>query len=65
MRKGIPHSQNRAGAKRKCESLGIVNCIKLGRVITSDHESNGKLYRHICALCLSLGKQFSHPEKDC
>ena len=30
-----------------------------------DHESNGKLHRHICANCLEKGRQFNHPEKDC
>ena len=30
-----------------------------------DHELNGRLQKHICSFCLSLGKVFSHPEKDC
>ena len=30
-----------------------------------DHESNGRLHRHICAYCLSTGKQLGHAEKDC
>ena len=30
-----------------------------------DHETNGKLHRHICAFCLSMGKQLQHAEKDC
>ena len=30
-----------------------------------DHESNGKLHRHICANCLDKGRQLNHPEKDC
>ena len=30
-----------------------------------DHETNGKLHKHICAFCLSVGKQLGHPEKDC
>ena len=30
-----------------------------------DHESNGKLHRHICANCLEKGRQLNHPEKDC
>ena len=32
---------------------------------TRDHESNGKLQRHICAHCLMGGRQLNHPEKDC
>ena len=30
-----------------------------------DHETNGKLHKHICAFCLSVGKQLGYPEKDC
>ena len=30
-----------------------------------DHESNGKLQKHICAYCLMGGRQLAHPEKDC
>ena len=30
-----------------------------------DHETNGKLHRHICAYCLNLGKQLTHSEKNC
>ena len=30
-----------------------------------DHESGGKVYKHICAHCLSQGRQAAHPEKDC
>ena len=30
-----------------------------------DHESNGRLHRHICAFCLSQGKQLSHSKKKC
>ena len=30
-----------------------------------DHEMNGRLQKHVCSFCLSLGKMFSHPEKDC
>ena len=30
-----------------------------------DHETNGKLHRHICPFCLSIGKQLQHAEKDC
>ena len=30
-----------------------------------DHETNGKLHRHICAYCLKLGKQLTHSEKNC
>ena len=30
-----------------------------------DHEMNGRLHKHICAHCLSTGKQLNHAEKDC
>ena len=30
-----------------------------------DHDSNGRLHRHICAFCLSQGKQLAHSEKNC
>ena len=30
-----------------------------------DHDVNGRTHRHICAFCLSSGKQLAHPEKDC
>ena len=30
-----------------------------------DHESNGRLQRHICSFCLMGGRQLPHSEKDC
>ena len=30
-----------------------------------DHEVGGKLHRHICAYCLSQGRQLNHPEREC
>ena len=30
-----------------------------------DHEVNGRVNRHICAFCLTLGKQLNHSEKNC
>ena len=30
-----------------------------------DHEVNGRLNRHICAFCLTLGRQSNHSEKNC
>ena len=30
-----------------------------------DHDVNGRTHRHICAFCLSNGKQLAHSEKDC
>ena len=30
-----------------------------------DHEFAGRMHRHICAYCLSQGKQLNHPEKEC
>ena len=30
-----------------------------------DHESNGRLHKHICAFCLANGRQLNHSEKNC
>ena len=30
-----------------------------------DHEVNGRLNMHICAFCLTMGKQLNHSEKNC
>ena len=30
-----------------------------------DHETNGRLHRHISAFCITMGKQLQHAEKDC
>ena len=30
-----------------------------------DHETNGKLQKHICSFCLNQGRFLSHPQKDC
>ena len=30
-----------------------------------DHESFGKIQRHVCAYCLSVGKILNHPECEC
>ena len=30
-----------------------------------DHEVNGRVNRHICAFCLTLGKQLNHSAKNC
>ena len=32
---------------------------------SKDHETNGRLQRHICVFCLSQGKQLGHSEKNC
>ena len=32
---------------------------------SKDHETNGRLHRHICAHCLENGRQLNHSEKDC
>ena len=32
---------------------------------SKDHESNGKVHKHICSHCLNSGRFMSHPEKDC
>ena len=34
-------------------------------VFQKDHDSYGRLHRHICAYCLSMGKQLGHVGKDC
>ena len=31
----------------------------------ADHDLNGKTQRHICAYCLTQGRNMTHPEKDC
>ena len=31
----------------------------------ADHELNGKTQRHICAYCITQGRNMTHPEKDC
>ena len=43
-----------------CKGYQSGNCTH-----SKDHESNGKLQKHICMFCLSIGKQLGHPEKDC
>ena len=30
-----------------------------------DHESGGKMQKHICSFCLMQGRTLAHPEKDC
>ena len=30
-----------------------------------DHDTNGHLHRHICAFCITQGKQLGHSEKNC
>ena len=32
---------------------------------SKDHELNGRLQKHICAFCLTIGKQLNHSEKNC
>ena len=41
-----------------CKSYQSGNCTH-----SKDHESNGKLQKHICAFCFSIGKQLGHPKK--
>ena len=31
----------------------------------NDHTTSGQLYRYICTYCITLGKRFTHPLKDC
>ena len=30
-----------------------------------DHDTNGRLHRHICSFCLTQGRQLGHSEKNC
>ena len=43
-----------------CKSFQTNNCPQ-----TKDHEVNGRVHQHICAFCLSLGKQLGHSEENC
>ena len=43
-----------------CKSFQSGTCTHI-----KDYETNVKLHKHICAFCLSVGKQLGHPEKDC
>ena len=48
---------------------GIANCIKVAPVhITETMKmggGGGGVYQHICAYCLTQGRQVAHPEKEC
>ena len=43
-----------------CKNFQTNNC-----TFPRDHETNGKLHRHICAFCLTNGKHLNHSEKNC
>ena len=43
-----------------CKFFQTGKCIQKG-----DHTTNGQLYTHICAHCVTLGKRFPHALKDC
>ena len=43
-----------------CKNFQTNNC-----TFPRDHETNGKLHRHICAFCLANGKHLNHSEKNC
>ena len=62
--KHVPSSkQNWGRAEKKpwfCKSFQSNSCSH-----QKDHEVNVPLIRHICASCLTLGKQLSHSEKNC
>ena len=62
--KHVPSSrQNWARADKKpwfCKSFQSNACSH-----QKDHEVNGRMNRHICAFCLTLGKQLNHSEKNC
>ena len=45
-------------------SHGFVKVSKQVFVHTHDHESNGRLQRHIYTSCLMGGRQLNHSEKD-
>ena len=62
--KHIPSGkQNWGRADKKpwfCKNFQTNSCL-----YQKDHEVNGKVNRHICAFCLTLGKQLNHSEKNC
>ena len=43
-----------------CKSYQFGQCM-----FSKDHEQGGKIHKHICAHCLSLGKILAQPHKDC
>ena len=43
-----------------CKSYQMGTCTH-----NADHELNGKTQIHICAYCLTQGRNMTHPEKDC
>ena len=43
-----------------CKNFQTNNCS-----FQKDHETNGRLHKHICAFCLANGKQLNHSEKNC
>ena len=58
----IKHGISKTDARRPwyCKQFQSGNCHHI-----KDHEFGGKVFRHICAFCITLGKQYNHPEKDC
>ena len=43
-----------------CKSYQFGQC-----TFSKDHEQGGRMHKHICAHCPSLGKILAHPQKDC
>ena len=43
-----------------CKNYQFGTCVH-----SRDHESNGKIHKHVCSFCLSGGRQVGHPEKEC
>ena len=52
------------GRHKNSRSHVIVTCIKLAIPSRLGIMNCGNIYRHICAHCLSQGRQENHPEKD-
>ena len=43
-----------------CKNYQFGTCVH-----SRDHESNGKIHKHVCSFCLAGGRQVGHPEKEC
>ena len=64
---GVGHSKNHwqkseQGGRKPwfCKLFQSGTCIH-----KHDHKTNGRLHKHICAHCFSIGKHLNHAEKDC
>ena len=48
-----------------CSIIREQSDVKVKNAMLGDHTTNGQLYTHICAHCVTLGKRFPHALKDC